>query len=194
MFNQQSPPMNPANVSLFFNRVTWQVMQTGVTSVEVFLHRRFGERYLGLYAWTPLIAIPFPSLFFPPEDFGPPFVFMLMYLVLLLLDYLEIWRRCRRGDREHSRYNGEPMWFGSFGITHERSVKLYVEPLLVLGIGAAVLGYNVPLGGYLIFAGFSLAATNQKIDWWDRQQVVDMHDAVMDQQQRAERFRSRAGR
>jgi len=195
MFNQQSPaPLDPTNVSLALNKLAWQLTQTGATSVEVFLHTRFGSRYLGLYAWTPLMAIPFVGSLSRPEDFGPAFVFTLMYLFLLLCHYLDIWLRCRRGDREHSRYNGRPSWIGSLGSTHERGMKLYVEPVLVMGIGLLVLGYNGPLGGYLIFAGLCLAITNNTIDRWDRQQAMDMHDAVIDQQQRAERFRGQSGR
>jgi hypothetical protein len=45
------------------NLLGW-ISQTGGVSVEVFLHRRFGSRYLGIPAALALLLVPLFGLFF----------------------------------------------------------------------------------------------------------------------------------
>ncbi len=89
------------------NLVAFSV-QSGAVTVEVFLHSRFGERYIGGQAAAAVVIIPCFGMLFPEHDIRPLFYFLGSFLVMCFLQRMDIMRRLRRGDREHSLYNGFP--------------------------------------------------------------------------------------
>jgi hypothetical protein len=183
--DQQMPSMNlksGTGVALFVARV-------GAVTVEVFLRGRFGSRYLGVQAAIALVLIPVFGMLWPDQDQQPLFVFMGAYLFMCVVAQAGIARRALRGDLEHTRYNGLPRLAWMFGVA-ERPVKRVVEPLLVLFVGAAINDNNVPLGHYLMFAAACLFITATMDDNWESWRVDSMHDAVMEQQGIARRFRT----
>jgi hypothetical protein len=68
-------------------------------------------------------------------------------------------------------------------------IKLGIEPILVMGIGAACLTFSGPLGSYLIAAGFSLSCIETLIRSVDRARALQTHDAWLEQQHQPEQFR-----
>ncbi|MBX7074061.1 MAG: hypothetical protein K1X71_13020 [Pirellulales bacterium] len=177
----------------FRNTANVAVGLAGVFAVtsEVFLHRCFGHRYLGGKAGTALIVIPvFGALCFPHHSQVGLTVFWCLYLLALLKAQGEAKQLRAKGVDIHSRYNGWPKKL-KLGASEqrERRVKTCEEPMVVAIMGALVyLGFDQPLGGYLMVSGCSLAFTNSLYRIKAERQDDDMRDAMIEQQMMADRM------
>jgi hypothetical protein len=163
-------------------------------SAAVFLRRGFGDRYIGLQGAIAAGIILFCAASCRDSDSVPLFIFFWAYLCMCGGARAEVVRRRSQGlSISHSRYNGWPRLMRFFPGWKEMTVKRFVEPLVAFA--AAILAYlvNRPLGLYLFFAAWSLFVTSHLIELRDRKLALDMHDAVIEAQQRAERFRSMRG-
>jgi hypothetical protein len=169
------------------------VAQTGAVSVEVFLHRRFGGRYIGLQGAAAVFLIPCFGLLFPHEDIRPLFYFLAAYLLMCSVARVGIARRNRRGDREHSRYNGWPGMLRRSRAHREQFIKEKAEPIFTVLVAFLVLGSSRPLGCYLMFAAFCLMVSNRMMGAHEEQLTADMHDALFEQQQAMARLRKLQG-
>ena len=99
----------------------------------------------------------------------------------------------RRGESCHSFYTGWPRFLGPKATISEMSMKRCWEPGILCLLGFAVRDWNAPLGTYLIFGAASLAISVGASEAVERQRALDMNDAVIDQEQTAERFRVMRG-
>src|ERR1700759_4854793 len=77
-------------------------------SVEVFLHRRFGERYLGVQAAAVLLLIPGYCLGWQGYNVQPMFLLWIAYLLMCLAHRVGGLIARWRGERGHSYYTGWP--------------------------------------------------------------------------------------
>ncbi len=168
--------------------------QSIAAPVEVFLRTRFGRRYFGVPAAIGLFAVPMWMFFWTGEDATPIFVFWVLYLVMQGRARIESILMASRGDLVHTRYNGRPRMERFFRRAGERRVKAVHEPLLTIGIGVFILPVSEPLGSYLITAGICLALVASVIEGVERNRLMSMHDAWLEQQHHAERFRDITGR
>lgn len=161
-----------------------------VTS-EVFLHRCFGHRYLGGKAVLALIVIPvFGALCFPHHSQVGLTVFWGLYLLALLKALGEAKQLRAKGVNIHSRYNGWPRKLKlDASEERERRVKTSEEPIVVAIMGVLVyLGFDQPLGGFLMVSGCSLAFTNGLCRIKTERQDDDMRDALIEQKMMADRM------
>ncbi len=189
MYNQQEQPTQPfQDVRTGLGWLSF-ISRTAAVTVEVFLHGRFGERYIGLEAASALILIPVFGMFWPGYDLLPLMQFMGMYLVMCLLARISVTARALRGDREHSRYTGYPHLLRMFPLLPEEAVKRFVEPIFVICAGAFAIEFSEPLGNYLIFAAVCLFISTNLDDMRTRSCALDLNDAVIEQQVAADRFR-----
>lgn len=169
-------------------------------SVEVFLHdfRSFGVRYVGLQGIVPVIFVPVLVSFFLPErgpispEHDPTLLLCLLGIYLLLIAFarLSAFRRAATGDSTHSYYSGAPWIMGRNCRIPEVTLKAYLEPLLVAGLAFLLLDYNEPLAIYLLIAVSCLFAMNLQATMSMRGRVMDMNDAVAEQEIVAEQFRN----
>jgi hypothetical protein len=165
------------------------VVHAWAVSVEVFLRRGFGSRYIGLQAALVLLLVPFYALIWNGHDPRPMFLFLVAYLGLVAFARIGVLFRVLRGDQRHSGYSGWPRCLNSRSRICEIKVKKFVEPFVVLAIGGLIGNHNPPLAIYLVIASFCLMVTVHESDNWIRRRATDMNDAVLDQQVIAERFR-----
>src|SRR5258708_18524770 len=100
MFQRSEKPRLRDSVAVFVRGVA--------VSVEVFLHKRFGARYLGQYAAVGFLGIVLFGVFARANQRGPLIWFGLAFLYAWLCAQVDAWRRFCRGDNEHSRYSGLP--------------------------------------------------------------------------------------
>ncbi|MGA2230852.1 MAG: hypothetical protein ABSH22_08125 [Tepidisphaeraceae bacterium] len=169
-------------------------MEALAFSVAVFLRRRFGDRYVGVHGAIAAGLILFIAASCRDSDAPPMFIFLAAYLCMCARARAGVLRRRLQGlSTSHSRYNGWPRVMRFFPHWNEVSVKRFVEP--GMAFVAAILAYviSVPLGLYLMVAAMSLFVTSQMIELRNRKLALDMHDAVIEAQERAERFRSFRG-
>lgn len=169
------------------------VVQAWATSVEVFLHRGFGERYLGLQAGAVLLLVPLYCLAWPHYDLRPMMMFLLAYLVMYCTARSKAVLRRWRGEQFHSYYTGRPRLMRLLPRCDEVAVKRFIEPLIVLGIGYLSAQGNRPFGTYLMCAAACLIMSVTMSVAWSRTRALDLNDAVFDQQEVAERFRAMRG-
>jgi hypothetical protein len=173
------------------------VARAFAVSVEVFLHRAdsFGERYLGLQAGAALLLIFFWPVFCEPHhDPTPMFIYAGAYALACVVIRARLQLRRKRGlPQPHTRYNGTPELLRRFKRLDEVKVKQTVEPFMTFAIGAVILNFSPPLGGYLMIASAGMLISNGLAAEYERRRVSDMHDAYLEQRGVAERFRDMRG-
>ena len=176
-------------------------------SLEVFLRRRFGERYL---SWG-TVAVAFFGVFMTLGFVGAFYhivqpvaersaartgtaesLWMLAFWSLCIWHKAVIWGRNRRGEQWFSYSPGDayPIW-RAMGISETTTFRI-AEPLAAL-IGAlafAVLGINGFVGLWLFVSGLFLLVKRQLQYHSERRTVLDM----IDSRTRSERLRTAMGR
>lgn len=169
----------------------WLVASAFAVTVEVFLRREMGSRYLERQAALAVLLIPGFGLFFPEEDLRPLLWFLGAYLAACTVVRVRSLRRRFRGEEEHSRYNGTPIilrWPLLRRLTEARA-KMTVEPALVWLAGGLTMNASVPLGAYVMVCAFCLMLCDGMRRAFDAQRDMDLKDQLSDQRRMAERFR-----
>lgn len=162
-------------------------------SVEVFLHRNIGERYLNWQAVAVLVIVPVFALGWEPHDSGPLMVFLMLYVLMCAVSRIRALRRRGQGSCEHSYYTGWPRLIGPKAKCSEMTFKRVFEPLLVVSGGFLLTAWNPPLGTYLMFAAGGLFLSMTAIEVENQSRALDMHDAALEQERLTERFRDLRG-
>lgn len=183
----------PSSLQTFrgnMNLVMW-IIRIWAVSLEMFLHRNLGERYLGLQAGLALLLMSFYSLYWQGYDARAFIWFMVLYLAMWVKARWENSAARRRGEVYHSRYTGWPSVVGPKTKFSERTAKRYVEPGFVLAFGLTLRGFwgEMPLGTYLVIGSVFLFLSVQLSATVTRAQEMDLNDAVIEQEYIAEQFR-----
>lgn len=191
MSSQSNPgssdsPGSTLAFGLFFCR-------TLAASVEVFLHREIGERYLGLQAAAVLLLVPIFSLGFPGREIGPLLLFLVAYLVMCAVARVGSLVRRFRGRTWHTYYTGWPRLMSPRTKCSELTFKRFIEPALLLSGGVLLLAINRPLGAYLMLAGVGLFISVSATVIEARTRALDMYDALLQQELLAAQFRELRG-
>jgi hypothetical protein len=179
-----------------FDKLNWPMIfvEGWAISLQAFLHRRFGERYLGLQAASVLVLIPFYTMLWPHDDLRPMMLYLLAYLFMCLMARLGMALRRLRGESPiHSRYNGYPFLMWLMPGFSEVTVKTFVEPLLAFFGGVFMLPLNKPLGFYWMAGAAMLLHQSGSITAREKERATDMHDSALEQEELAERFRGMRG-
>ena len=121
------------------------IIDTWAVSVEVFLRRRFGWKYIGAQGAAVLLLIPLFTALWSEHDPGPLMCFFGAYLVMWAVAGAQAWWRRSRGEAVFSYYSGCPWLMSVFPRASEVTVKQWLEPILVGVVGAAIGERNVPL-------------------------------------------------
>jgi hypothetical protein len=178
------------------NKLNWLniIPEAWAISVYVFLHRGFGERYLGLPAAAVILLVPFYCILWPNADLRPMLLYLLAYLFMCLVARLGMALRRVRGESpEHSRYCGYPWLMKLCPRLSEVAVKRWIEPLVVFLGGVFTLPLNQPLGLYWMVGAMCMGGIVSSALVRERRQATDMYDSVLEQQNLAERFRGMRG-
>lgn len=122
-------------------------------------------------------------------DLRPMTLFWWTYLVMCGFCRLGAAIRRKRGEHGHSRYTEWPRGMTERAKLSELTVKRGLEPIFVLFWGYFIRQVNPPLGTYLMLAAAGLCISASANEAEQHMQVMDMNDAVVDQEGVAERFR-----
>lgn len=156
---------------------------------EVFLHRGMGMRYPGIPGLVVLLLMPVYLISWQGYDLGPTAMLLPAFLVACVVQRsLARLRKWRGQPMEHSNYNGYPIFCSLFGLP-EQLTKGLVEPVLVGLVGLLSYEWNQPFGIFLLIGAASLFICAALSRAQVHQQAHDMHDAIIMQEQLAERFR-----
>ncbi len=171
------------NLALFICR-TW------ATSLEVFLHRDIGERYLGLQAAAVLLLVPLYLLGWEGYDVRAVVYFLPAYLLMCVVARMGSLARRTRGEQSHSMYTGWPRCMGPRSKWTELTVKQFVEPGIVFANGWMLRElHEAPLGTYLMIGAVCLFISVSSSTAMERLRAMDLNDAVKEQEFVAERLR-----
>jgi len=192
---QQQPSDNePFDVlSQIVPRLVHFVIKSWGTAVEVFLRKDFGAEYLGTQAAFVLLLIPIYIAMAPEFDPRPMLIYLVGYIGMCLVHRISVIRRNWRGEYGHQYYNGVPRLGRYFPKLSEVAVKTWIEPLAVLGCGLLLIPLFPPLGLFLLIG--EGCALFRMLDWdlRMRRQAREMHDAMIEQEAVADRFRELRG-
>jgi len=176
-------------------------------SLEIFIRRRFGERYL---TWKIIastfasvcLALSFLAVFYHiakpdwPDDAqqssaAAP-LWMLAFWLHCLWHKFVIWQRNRRGEQWFSYSPGDafPLW-RAMGISEITTFR-FAEPLatVLVALACAALGIGGSVSAWLLVSSVSLFVKRQLQYYTERRTVLDM----IDSRARSERLRSAIGR
>jgi hypothetical protein len=157
-------------------------------TIEVFLHRGFGSRYVGCGFLGMAVIFVFAK-FFPGQDVLPLYCYMAAYGVLWLITAVSTLIRCWRGkDRVHSRYTGRPYLWRLLPNWKEMNVK-HLEALAVILLGFGVHYLNPPLGYYLMMAASLVFLRGYSMAVEQRTRAVELNDMVIEEKLVADQFR-----
>jgi hypothetical protein len=169
------------------------ISRIGAVTVEVFLHKGFGRRYIGLQALLAFVLIPLWSSFWPEHDMRAQIIFMEAYFAMLVIARMGVICNWFRGTQPHSYYSGTPHLCRLLPKLSENTVKKFVEPGVLLLVGLIVSDVSEPFGKYLMFAGICLFLSIAIGDAWIQKRAMDARDALIEQQSVADYLR-RQGR
>lgn len=170
------------------------ISKTFAISVEVFLHKGIGSRYIGIQGLGAAAIIFFWGGFWPEHDVRPMLVYLLFYFAFCFAHRMDALMRMRRGGEQgHSYYTGWPILMRFNKRANEITVKRIVEPMFVFVVGVFMCDVSEPLGTYLMVAAVGLLVSVQSNFIFDQTQATDMNDAMVQQKQLAERLRELRG-
>ncbi len=196
-----SEDLGASSLSGVAGRMTAIWTSIGAIPAEVFLHNQFGRRYLGVEALMAIVQMGMVAMLFgfyvenTPDrgdlvySPGPVLLYCLMYIVMLLLSRIILVLRERRGEIEHSRYNGWPRLLPPQLARFERVFKILIEPGLVFFVALKLWAFNMPLGLYLAFNAVCMSWSNVVNVRFEKQRAIDLRDAMLEQRGTAHRLR-----
>ncbi len=170
------------------------LIHTWACSLEVFLHKNMGTRYLGFTAVAVFGLIPIFAVFWEGHNLEPLMGYLAFYFLMVIVTRATAVTRRLRGEICHSYYNGFPRLLNPKSRIDELQFKMFQEPLLVFIFALLVIQINQPLGWYLIFGAASLRFKSFVWSRVDDVKVMDLNDAMIEQSHLEERFRHRGRR
>jgi hypothetical protein len=157
-------------------------------TVEVFLRRGFGRRYVGC-GFMGVVVIFFFAQCFPYQDDRLLYCYLVVYGILWLFACVNVLIRCWRGKNNgHSHYSGTPYLWRLLPSWKVENVKK-LEALAVILLGYGVHYLNRPLGDYLMLAAALVFMRAYNLVVQQRDAAIQMNDRAIEQRQVAERFR-----
>lgn len=142
-----------AKMLKFVQVIVYVIVWSTSLSVEVVLHRKFGERYLSAAAW--LLAL--GALSFGAQlDTTVSIWYVTMFVIASIVHRVLLELRNRRGEHWHSRNPGlSNLPFHLFEKNEWRVVQFW-EPLMVAAVGGLMLVLGSAFGWFFVVAAVSL--------------------------------------
>ncbi|MBC7817330.1 MAG: hypothetical protein IAG10_10615 [Planctomycetaceae bacterium] len=177
-----------ANLPLF-------VMRSWATSIEVFIRGGFGSRYLGWQAAAVLLLAPLYCMLKKVHDSDQLLWYLSLYLGMCFLHKQGCKVRQKRGEICHSFYDGVPALrkFFPFLKCSDVTFKRFIEPSLIVGLGALLVPNDEPLGMYVVIGGLCMGFLSNVCRAQEEARLTDLNDSILDQQGLAERLRQSRG-
>ncbi len=189
--SQSHDPQSPLDDTRRTMNLALLVIAAYATSLEVFLRRGIGSRYLGWQAVGVLILVPLHAYALPRHRADGLTLFLVAYLVACVVQRLGMLWNHWRGMTVHSRYSGYPWLLESHVRMSETTFKTWIEPPFVALCAWGIQLYvDRLLGTYLLLAACAL---HLQCRLWTQQehiQQLDLRDGWIEQQMRASRFRA----
>jgi hypothetical protein len=175
--------------SLKAGRILVFVARMFASPLEACLRREFGPKYFGFAAFGSLVLLPLWMAFWPDKSSDALNCFSVLVLFMFARARAESSRMLRNGANVHTRYNGWPRLSRWFPRMSEAKVKSKVEPAFCFIAGIFLMYLSEPLGSFVLVATVGLVLSQSTIESVERARVMELNDAMIEQQSIAERFR-----
>jgi len=175
--------------SLKAGRILVFVARMFASPLEACLRTEFGPKYFGFAALAALALMPLWMAFWPDKSSTPLTGFWIYVLLMFARARAESGRMLRDGTNVHSRSNGISRLSRWFPRMAEAKVKAKVEPGFCFIMGILLMYLSEPLGSFVLIATVGLVLAQSTIDSVERARVMELNDALIEQQSIAERFR-----
>lgn len=182
----QQPSVSPLRLAsnlIFLPVIIWSM------SLELVLRKDFGRRYID---WWLLPAALWPAIFalLFVEHADPRWGSWAFWLTIGLgvIHKSSAFGRDRTGNRLHSQYDGYPHLCAVFGVD-EAKCKQKWETLFCCAVAFCLLMVNESLSLFVVGGSVAMRAKRAFIEHVQNERVADLHDAYVEQQNLAERFR-----
>ena len=165
------------------------------TSIEVFIRGGFGSRYLGLQAAAVFLLAPMYCVVKKVTDTDQLLFWLCLYLGMCIVHKQGCKVRQKRGIICHSYYDGIPVLrrFMPFLKCSDLTFKRFIEPSLIVGLGALLVPGDEPFGMYVVIGGLCMGFLSNTCGAQEVARLNDLNDSILDQQALAERLRQSRG-
>lgn len=170
-------------------RVLVFVARMLASPLEACLRREFGQKYFGIEALASLGLLPLWMAFWPGMSADGLICFWVYVLFMLARARAESLRMLRHGANVHTRYSGWPRLSRWFPRMSEAALKAKYEPAFCFLAGILLFCVTEPLGSFVLVATVGLVLTQSTIEAVERARVMELNDAMIEQQSLAGRFR-----
>jgi hypothetical protein len=174
-----------SNIRRYARVFLWLLKHVGLllsASLEVYLHRNLGRRYIRKVSMSFLLCLAYASAAPPKAVLLQGFVTGFLVMLIFHLGFNSA-RRWGRHPEPHTYWRGEPwrMW-QQFGFT-DSAVRRFCEPAICLGISYFTSLIDPFFAGWLGAAAISLFAKEQIEYFALRRRVWDMTDSRIESQE-----------
>lgn len=171
-------------------RLALLVVRGFAVTMEVFLRRDFGLRYIGPQGLMAFLIVPLFALAHKGEVVWPVWFFFGCFTVQVFVARIGSLQHCSIGHLVHANYSGRPLVQRFVPRLGEMTIKCLVEPVLTAAVGAAVFQLNHPLGGFIVIGALCLFVSAQVIHGYEERRMRDMADALIEARMLSERLES----
>jgi hypothetical protein len=180
-----------ASLFRFLRNITYLLLWIGTLPVEVFIHKRFGVRYLNiLTVFVGSVGLSILGVLATLRGLEAAAMFNLVmtaYLLLAICHMIYARVLAKKGVLWHSRSPGEPFGFWRYlpGKQEPFDVVRFVEPMAVFGVGGAVSTFNA--FGYAIMGMAVMLFAKRTLEYWQfRGALLDQLDSQIEAEVMAE--------
>jgi hypothetical protein len=168
-------------------RFVERLMEFPALTLMVFLRRDIGYRMLNPLALLAVTGILFVGsvLATPNNAAARPVdltVFAVVTFIFGMAQRIRRWWQLNRQERQHSYYIGSSpfdfRWLPNF-MRRNRRVARFVDPIVCMLIGLALIRFSPALGGWLIFSAFALRSFEYSVHCHERNRQLDLVDGLM---------------
>jgi hypothetical protein len=134
-------------------------LRLATVSLEVFLHRNFGERFFSPIEFIAGVLALYVFVFFGWFLFAAEIAWLVLFGVAALLmgtyHLFVIYQRKGKGVTIHSRYWGDSLpFFYGMDLSHQ-TIQFYVEPALCFFVGIIFISISPLLGNWIMFGAIA---------------------------------------
>eukprot|EP00456_Euglypha_rotunda_P018008 TRINITY_DN162_c0_g1_i29.p1 TRINITY_DN162_c0_g1~~TRINITY_DN162_c0_g1_i29.p1 ORF type:complete len:192 (-),score=51.23 TRINITY_DN162_c0_g1_i29:427-1002(-) len=189
MFQQQQQNDKPDMKGAF--NIAYLVMNSHALTCTVFLRRDFGKEAIGMFGIVGLLMV---LVYGGLMNSYAMYLYLLAFLLAVVGQRMQTFQNWRKGDIQHSRYNGYPaIALKLFPKLKEMDAK-GIEAFMCLGIGWLLTHVDPALGWYVMGGFFSILLSEGISAEIRKQRLQAMRDAEIENRQLAseyEQFRNK---
>jgi hypothetical protein len=175
-------------------RFVERIMEFPALTLMVLLRRDIGYRMLNPFALGGVTGLVFviAVLATPGNEAARPMdlaFYAVAVFILGMAQRIRRWWQLNQNERQHSYYIGSSpfdfRWLPNF-VRRNRRVARFIDPIVCMLIGLALIRFSPALGGWLIFSAFALRSFEYSVHCHKRNRQLDLVDGLVVSERQAD--------